>query len=81
MKTVIFSGTSEGRTLCEQLSRAGQEAVACVATEYGKQVMPALPGIARCAQTMELGWEAMRKAPERKSASSESGAVPACVKK
>lgn len=45
MKTVIFSGTSEGRTLCEQLSRAGQEAVACVATEYGKQVMPALPGI------------------------------------
>ncbi|HIV67657.1 MAG TPA: precorrin-6A reductase [Candidatus Butyricicoccus stercorigallinarum] len=45
MKPVIFSGTSEGRALCEQLSRAGQQAVACVATEYGKQVMPALPGI------------------------------------
>ena len=45
MKTVIFSGTSEGRSLCEQLSRAGQQAVACVATEYGRQVMPELPGI------------------------------------
>lgn len=45
MKQVIFSGTSEGRRLCEQLSRAGQEAVVCVATEYGRQVMPQLPGI------------------------------------
>ena len=43
--------------------------------------MPALPGIARCAQTMELGCEAMRNAPERKSATREAGSVPACVKK
>lgn len=45
MKRVIFSGTTEGRKLCEQLSRAGLNAIACVATEYGKQIMPDLPGI------------------------------------
>ena len=45
MKLVIFAGTSEGRTLCEQLSQAGQQATVCVATEYGREVLPALPGI------------------------------------
>ena len=45
MKRVIFAGTSEGRTLCEQLSRAGQCATVCVATEYGRAVLPELPGI------------------------------------
>ena len=45
MKRIIFAGTREGRMLCEQLSRAGQSAVVCVATEYGKAVLPELPGI------------------------------------
>lgn len=45
MKRVIFAGTSEGRTLCEQLSRAGLEATVCVATEYGRAVLPEMPGI------------------------------------
>lgn len=45
MKLVIFAGTSEGRTLCEQLSRAGQQATVCVATEYGREVLPEMPGI------------------------------------
>ncbi len=45
MKRVIFAGTSEGRTLCEQLSRAGQKATVCVATEYGRAVLPEMPGI------------------------------------
>ncbi len=45
MKRVIFAGTSEGRALCEQLARAGQCATVCVATEYGRAVLPELPGI------------------------------------
>ena len=45
MKLVIFAGTSEGRQLCEQLSCAGQQATVCVATEYGKEVLPEMPGI------------------------------------
>ena len=36
MRRVIFSGTSEGKTLCRQLSQAGLQAEVCVATEYGK---------------------------------------------
>ena len=45
MRRVIFSGTSEGKTLCRQLSQAGLSAEVCVATEYGKEVMPELRGI------------------------------------
>lgn len=44
-RILLFSGTTEGRTLAETLSRAGVPAVVCVATEYGSQVMPPLPGI------------------------------------
>ncbi|MDO4173221.1 MAG: precorrin-6A reductase [Eubacteriales bacterium] len=45
MKRIIFAGTSEGRTLCEQLSQAGLCATVCVATEYGKAVLTEMPGI------------------------------------
>lgn len=44
-KVLIFSGTTEGRKLAETLARAKIPAVVCVATEYGKQVMPPLKGI------------------------------------
>lgn len=46
MKLVIFAGTSEGRTLCTKLSQAGIQATVCVATEYGREVLPSMPGIA-----------------------------------
>lgn len=39
MKTVIFSGTTEGRQLSEMLCDAGREHYVCVATEYGNEVM------------------------------------------
>lgn len=45
-RILIFSGTTEGRRLAEVLSEAGVPAAVCVATEYGAQVMPSLPGIA-----------------------------------
>ncbi|MCR5830889.1 MAG: precorrin-6A reductase [Lachnospiraceae bacterium] len=39
MKTVIFSGTTEGRQLSEMLCDAGREHYVCVATKYGSEVM------------------------------------------
>jgi precorrin-6x reductase len=44
-RILIFAGTTEGRLLCEALSAAGIGAVASVATEYGREILPALPGI------------------------------------
>ena len=38
-KVLIFSGTTEGRILAEQLVRAGVACDVCVATDYGEQVM------------------------------------------
>ena len=45
MKTVVFSGTSEGHALCRFLSRHGVPADAYVATEYGEQVLEPMDGI------------------------------------
>ncbi len=38
-RTVIFSGTTEGRWLSERLCAMGQPHLVCVATEYGKEMM------------------------------------------
>lgn len=38
-RPLIFSGTTEGRTLSEKLSAAGIRHIVCVATEYGELVM------------------------------------------
>ena len=43
---LVFAGTTEGRETLELLSRCGCETVACVATEYGGEVLPELPGLA-----------------------------------
>ncbi|MDR0862793.1 MAG: precorrin-6A reductase [Oscillospiraceae bacterium] len=45
MKLAVFSGTSDGRRLCEHLSARGVTATVCVATGYGGAVMPLLDGI------------------------------------
>lgn len=45
MKLVIFSGTSDGRQLCQRLAASGVPATVCVATDYGEKAMPELPGI------------------------------------
>ncbi|MBQ6315139.1 MAG: precorrin-6A reductase [Mogibacterium sp.] len=39
MKPIIFSGTTEGRTLSEKLTASGIAHIVCVATEYGELVM------------------------------------------
>ena len=38
-RTVIFAGTTEGRSLSEQLGAMGCSHIVCVATDYGKEVM------------------------------------------
>ena len=45
MKLVIFSGTTEGRTLSVRMAQAGAEVTVCVASEYGLEEEPELPGI------------------------------------
>lgn len=40
MKLAVFSGTSDGRQLCERLAAAGVSTTVCVATAYGENVMP-----------------------------------------
>ena len=42
---LLFSGTTEGRTLAEGLETAGIPCKICVATEYGREVMKAGDGI------------------------------------
>lgn len=36
----IFGGTTEGRALAEQYAQCGEEVVVCVASEYGKKLLP-----------------------------------------
>ncbi len=45
MKILIFSGTTEGRTLSWQLAAAGAEVTVSVATEYGREIQGEIPGI------------------------------------
>ena len=45
MKIVVFSGTSEGRTLSRTLAEAGAEVTVCVASAYGQEQQGEIPGI------------------------------------
>lgn len=42
---LIYSGTTEGRELAECLAKAHIPCIVCVATEYGRLVMPPLEGV------------------------------------
>lgn len=44
MKIVIFSGTSEGRSLSHAVADLGAEVLVCVATEYGRVEQGTYPG-------------------------------------
>ena len=39
-KLLLFGGTTEGRLLAEQACALGWEVTLCVATEYGREVLP-----------------------------------------
>lgn len=45
MKTLIFGGTTEGRTLSEALLARGDEVTVCVASEYGREEQEQVAGV------------------------------------
>ncbi|MBP5459754.1 MAG: precorrin-6A reductase [Clostridia bacterium] len=46
MNILLFSGTTEGRTLSEELVRRGHRVTVCVATEYGREEQEQVSGAA-----------------------------------
>ena len=50
---ILFSGTTEGRTLAEHLDFAGIKTYVCVATEYGREVMHEGENITLCAKRLD----------------------------
>ena len=48
MKFVIFSGTTEGRTLSQALAETGAEVIVCVASAYGQEEQGIFPGVTVC---------------------------------
>ena len=45
MKIVVFSGTTEGRTLSRRLAALGAEVTVCVATKLGAEEQGSAPGV------------------------------------
>ena len=57
-KVLVFAGTVEGRRISEYLASRGVPVAACVATDYGRLVMPSIPGLEVLEGRLDL--EAMR---------------------
>lgn len=56
-KVLIFAGTTEGRRLTEYLARRGVSVYTCVATQYGKSLVPDRENVTVSSRCME--WEEM----------------------
>ena len=53
-KVLIYAGTTEGRLLAQELSRAHIACDVHVATEYGQMVMPELAGVKVCVGRLDV---------------------------
>lgn len=53
-KICVFAGTTEGRELIEFLSNQPVSVTVCVATEYGKTLMPAAENLTICCKRMNV---------------------------
>jgi precorrin-6x reductase len=53
-KFLVFGGTTEGREITEKLSMYDVEIYACVATEYGKELLPKSEGITILAKRLDV---------------------------
>ena len=51
---LIYAGTTEGRLLAQELSRAHIACDVHVATEYGQMVMPELVGVKVCVGRLDV---------------------------
>ena len=49
----MFAGTTEGRQLCEYLAGLGLDVTACVATEYGRVILPEREHLHVCAGRLD----------------------------
>ena len=63
-KVLIYAGTTEGRLLAQELSRAHIACDVHVATEYGQMVMPELAGVKVCVGRLDV--EEMRALLKKK---------------
>ena len=70
-KVLIYAGTTEGRLLAQELSRAHIACDVHVATEYGQMVMPELAGVKVCVgkktdrTTMRQSWMLRIRLPQK----------------
>ena len=64
-KICIFAGTSEGRTLIERLTGRGARLTACVATEYGEELLGRHAGVEVRAERLDAAQMAEFFARER----------------
>ena len=55
MKAVIFSGTTEGRTLSRAVAALGADVTVCVATDLGAEEQGCAPGITVRAGRLDAG--------------------------
>ena len=53
-KVLIYAGTTEGRLLAQELSRAHIACDVHVATEYGQMVMPEIAGVKVCVGILDV---------------------------
>ena len=75
-KVLIYAGTTEGRLLAQELSRAHIACDVHVATEYGQMVMPELAGVKVCVGRLDV--EEMR-ALLKKNGQNNYAAVVGCT--
>ena len=64
-KVLIYAGTTEGRLLAQELSRAHIACDVHVATEYGQMVMPELAGVKTDRTTMRQSWMLRIRLPQK----------------
>ena len=74
-KVLIYAGTTEGRLLAQELSRAHIACDVHVATEYGQMVMPELAGVKVCVGRLDV--EEMRALLKRNGQNNYAAVVDA----
>jgi len=74
-KVLIYAGTTEGRLLAQELSRAHIACDVHVATEYGQMVMPELAGVKVCVGRLDV--EEMRALLKKKGQNNYAAVVDA----
>lgn len=54
-RVLLFGGTTEGRQIAEYLENGEADAIVCVASDYGRKVLPQMNHLKVCVGRMEAG--------------------------